>query len=692
MNVKRKINLLVKKRIRAFRVYTRVSQTTYIMIIAGIVGILAGFGAVGFRMLISFFQNLSIGSTEKVVDALISLPWYVKLIVPVIGGAIVGPMVYFFAREAKGHGVPEVMQDVALKNGVIRPRIVLVKSLASAITIGTGGSVGREGPIVQIGSAIGSTIGQWIKVSPEQLKVLVGCGAAAGIAATFNAPIAGAFFALEVILGNFALLSFSPIIISSVLATAVSRAFLGDNPAFIVPAYSLVSVWEILLYVVLGIIAGAVSVAFTRLVYQSEDFFDSISIPEYWKTPIGGFVMGILIIFVPYVYGVGYEAIDDALAGNMIWYMALFLIFIKLFATSITIGSGGSGGIFAPSLFLGAVTGSAFGNFVRYLFPNVTADSGAYAMVGMGAVVAGATHAPITSILILFELTSDYKIILALMIACTISTIMARKLFPSSIYTMKLKRRGISLNQGREEIIMKSFSVGDVMKAGAPIIDECTSFNEIIKIFMQNKEPYYYIVDKNKELLGVLSTHVVKSVLYDSNLQNLVIARDLADSPVVMVNINDNLAECMEVFSRVAYEHLPVVQGNGSIKLLGSISRRDILELYNREILRKEVLGLKVVREIGDEKARSHVALPKEYKVDYVPLPESFINKSIRELDIRAKYNITIIAIKKRLGGITGISEVPSANSRFEEGDILIIVGKEKDVEDFKRGLTVAVS
>ncbi|MFX0139140.1 MAG: chloride channel protein, partial [Candidatus Hodarchaeota archaeon] len=580
---------------------------------------------------------------------------------------------------------PEVIQAVALKNGVIRPRVVLVKSIASAITIGTGGSVGREGPIVQIGSALGSTIGQWLKVSPERLKVLVGCGAAAGIAATFNAPIAGAFFALEVILGNFALPSFSPIIISSVLATAVSRAFLGDYPAFIVPAYSLVSVWEIPLYVLLGIVTGGVAVIFSKSVYKSEDLFEKFSIPDYLKNPIGGLLMGILIIFAPHVYGVGYETIDLALGGNLLWYSAVMLILIKLLATSITLGSGGSGGIFAPSLFLGAVTGSAFGNVVNYFFPTVTANSGAYAMVGMGAVVAAATHAPITSILILFELTSDYKIILALMVACTISTIMARKLYEDSIYTLKLTRRGISLNQGREEIIMKSFSVGDVMKTEAPIIHECTSFNDIIKIFMEIQEPYYYVINDDKEFLGILPTHVIKSVLHDENLQHLVIARDLIDSPIKTVSINNNLAECMDVFSRVEHEHLPVVEGNGSMKLLGSISRRDIFRLYNREILRKDVLGLKFVREIGEEKKRSHVELPREYKVDYVPLPKNFIGKTLKELDIRAKYSITIIAVKKRMGGITGISEIPSPDRMYEDGDILIIVGKENDVERFKR-------
>lgn len=675
----------LKKQFEFLLNYTKVSQTTYVVTIAAIVGILGGFGAVGFRMLIAFFQKLAIGNSSETIATLMNLPWHIKLIVPICGALVVGPIIYFFAREAKGHGVPEVMEAVALENGVIRPRVVVVKSLASAITIGTGGSIGREGPIVQIGSALGSTIGQWLKVSPERLKILVGCGAAAGIAATFNAPIAGAFFALEIILGNFALLSFSPIIISSVLATAVSRAFLGNHPAFIVPQYSLVSVWEIPLYVILGVITGVIAVIFTNSVYKSEDIFEKIPIPEYLKNPIGGILIGIIIVFVPYVYGVGYEAINLALSGKILWYTIVSLIILKLLATSITLGSGGSGGIFAPSLFLGAVTGSAFGSLVNYLLPNVTASNGAYAMVGMGAVVAGATHAPITAILILFELTGDYKIILALMVACTISTIIARKLKEDSIYTLKLKRRGISLTQGREEIIMKSFTVGDVMRADAPIIHESKLFNDIIQIFMENREPYYYVVNSNEELQGVLSTHVIKSVLHDKELQHLVIAKDLIDSPITPVSIKNNLAECMDVFSRVEYEHLPVVEGNGSMKLLGSISRRDIFELYNREILRKDVLGLKFVREIGEDKRRSLIELPKEYKVDYVPLPINFVGKTIKDLNIRAKYHVTIIAVKKRMGGITGISEIPSADSIFEDGDILIIIGKEDDVERFKR-------
>jgi chloride channel protein, CIC family len=685
MNLLKTAKSNIKKLSAWFIEYTKISQTTYLMALAIIIGIFGGFGAIGFRLLIAFFQKLALGSSSEVMEPLKSIPWFIKIIIPLCGAIIVGPLVYFFAREAKGHGVPEVMEAVALKNGVIRPRVVLVKSLASAITIGTGGSVGREGPIVQIGSAFASTIGQILKVSPERLKILVGCGAAAGIAATFNAPIAGAFFALEVIIGNFALISFSPIIIASVFATAVSRAFLGDYPAFNVPQYSLVSIWEIPLYMILGIIAGLIAVSFTTSVYKTENLFNKISTPEYVKNAIGGLLIGIIIIFYPNVFGVGYETIDLALSGNILWYSALILIFIKLLATNITLGSGGSGGIFAPSLFLGATTGSVFGQLMNQLFPNVTANSGAYAMVGMGAVVAGTTHAPITSILILFELTSDYKIILPVMIACTIATVLARKLQNDSIYTKKLTLRGISLNQGREEIIMKSFLVGDLMHSDAPMMDERSSLKEIVKVFMNNQQPFFYVVSGNNRLEGYLSTHHVKGILSATeSLDQLIIAKDLLVPTTEFVTPDMTLADCMHKFENVETEHLPVIENENNHKLIGIISKKEIIRLYNREILRKEVLGVKFVREFGNEKRHHLLQLPKEFKIDFISVPEKFVGSSIKDVNIRAKYNITILAIKQKLSDFGQSSEMPSPERVFKETDILVVAGKEDEVENFK--------
>jgi CIC family chloride channel protein len=396
-------------------------------------------------------------------------------------------------------------------------------------------------------------------------------------------------------------------------------------------------------------------------------------------------VLVIIIIFFPHIFGGGYESIEKAMKGEIVWNTLAILIFIKLLATSITLGSGGSGGIFAPSLFLGAVTGGTYGYVVNFLFPSVTANSGAYAMVGMGAVVAGATHAPITAILILFEMTNDYKIILPLMIACTIATILARKLKEDSIYTLKLSLKGISLNQGREEIIMKSFSVGDLMKPDAPTIEECMKLDKIIKIFMNNEEPYFYVITDTGRLVGSLSTHYVKTILSgDKALHHLIIARDLMVPSEAIVTPNTTLADCMNLFERVESEHLPVIDGQETKKLIGCISKKDVIKLYNREILRKDVLGVKYVREMGSAKYRNLVQLPSDFKIDFVPVPEAFLGKTIKALDIRAKYKVNILAVKKKLSEISLNSDLPDPDRIFEIGDILVIAGKQEAIARFR--------
>ena len=408
-------------------------EHTFMVLIAIIIGIVGGFGAIFFRFAIRFFQGTFYGTWHYSLEYVLKLPWYVKLFAPAIGGLIIGPIVYYFAREAKGHGVPEVMESIVLRGGAIRPRVMIAKITASAICIGSGGSVGREGPIVQIGSAIGSIFGQVLRVTGSHLRTLVACGTAAGIAATFNAPIAGALFAMEVILSDFGFSQFSPIVVSSVAATVVSRHFLGDFPAFVIPHYELVSVFELIPYGILGILSAFVALVFINLLYKTEDLFDTIPIPGFLKPAIGGLAIGAIGIYFPHIFGVGYNTITLALEARLAWYFLLFLVFLKLVATSITIGSGGSGGVFAPSLFLGASLGGLVGTAVHTLIPLHTASSGAYALVGMGAVAAGAMHAPITSILIVFELTNDYRIILPLMTACIISVLITTKLKKDSI-------------------------------------------------------------------------------------------------------------------------------------------------------------------------------------------------------------------------------------------------------------------
>jgi len=571
--------------------HLNINEHAIMIFMAIIVGILGGYGAVLFRWLIRFFQKASFGSGGgELLPTLMALPWYARLFPPIIGGLLVGLIVYFLAREAKGHGVPEVMEAVALKGGIIRKRVVLIKSLASAICIGTGGSAGREGPIVQIGSAIGSSFGQIMKVSADRMRTLVGCGAAAGIAATFNAPLAGVMFSMEIILGEFGIATFSPIVVSSVMATVISRAYLGDFPAFVVPHYTLVSTMEMPFYVILGILAGVVGVIFTSTLYKIEDVFALIKIPDYTKPAVGGLLIGIIGIYFPHVYGVGYDAIGFALLENLSWYMLLALIFAKILATSFTIGSGGSGGIFAPSLFIGAMLGGAFGSLVHHLFPTLTATYGAYSLVGMGALVAGATHGPITAILILFEMTGDYKIILPLMLSCILSSVIASQIRQESIYTMKLIRRGTNIRAGKEVNIMKSLLVKDAMTKDVATVSENMHLNKLLKYTFSSKYSSFPVVDDSGLLSGIVTFQDFKEVVFEEGLGNLVVVKDISIPNVITITENENLDEALKKIGLRNIEQLPVVDKNNSRKIVGILSRRDVFSAYNKALINRSLI------------------------------------------------------------------------------------------------------
>ncbi len=561
-----------------------------IMVLLGIiVGVVGGYGAVGFRYLINFIQSIAYGSPTELLDIVKEISWPMRIAIPAIGGLIVGPIVYFFAREAKGHGVPEVMYAVALKQGIIRKRIVFIKALVSAICIGTGGSVGREGPIVQIGSAVGSTLGQMFNVSTNRMRTMVGCGAAAGIAATFNAPIAGSIFALEIILGEFEIASFSPIIISAVSATAISRHYLGDIPAFILPEYVLHSPLEFPLYALLGILCALVAVGFTLFLYRAEDAWDGFKFPEYLKAPIGGIMMGTMGLVFPQVLGVGYGAIDLALMVKLSWWFMALLVLFKILATSITIGSGGSGGIFAPSLFMGAMAGGAFGAVVHNFFPSVAVSPGAYAVVGMGAVVAATTHGPLQAILIIFEMTGNYKVILPLMVTCIISCLIARKLCGESIYTFKLIRRGINIRGGKEVNILSSMAVKDVMYHTVEMVPENLLLKQFAEALPKSRSNNFVVVNEKKEITGVLTFLDYYDNLFNGKLDDRMVVKDIMTADVVTASIDDDLGTAMEKITAGDFSILPVMSADEPLKMLGILTRRDILEAYDQAVIKKAI-------------------------------------------------------------------------------------------------------
>jgi len=667
------------------------------VLVASGCGLAGAFGAIVFRFLIAFFQAIFfegwaglealfesglLGEIHDPLAAAKSLDWYWRLLLPAIGGLIVGPLIYFFAREAKGHGVPEVMAAVALRGGVIRRRVVAVKALASAISIGSGGSVGREGPIVQIAAALGSSIGQLLRVPPSQLRTIVGCGAAAGISATFNAPIAGALFAAEIVVGNFAVAQLSPIVISSVVATVVSRFFLGNHPAFVVPPYELVSPFELVPYVVAGLIAGIVAVAFMRSLYFSEDVFERFPIPEWSRAAVGGLLVGAIGISLPNVFGVGYSTIDLALVGGIPVATLGILLLAKVAATSLTIGSGGSGGIFAPSLFMGAVTGGFIGTFVHQWFPDATATSGAYALVTMGAVVAAATHAPITAIIMIFELTQTINIIPPLMAACVVSTLVSTFLERDSIYTMKLRRRGINLYEEEEQNVLRSLFVRDILDREPELLPANADFQTVVERVLASDRTEFFVVTGRREILGMIHLRALTRMLAEQDvLKEIVVAGDLMESDQPTVTEDDDLHVVIQLFSHGLAEEIPVVEADNAKKLVGSVHKRDVIHAYNQEVLRRDLAGSIQSTVVVASKGQQ-VELGGGYVLQEVQPPPRFFGNSIRELAIASRTGAQVVLLRKR-ESTDGrpILRVASGDDIIEEGDRLVVAGTKSAVE-----------
>ena len=594
------------------------SEQSVLLLTGSVVGVLLAFGALAFGALVDAISRLCFGSPdgrfsfaphEEVLEPLLHQPWWWIVLAPALGGLLVGPLVHRFAREAKGHGIPEVMEAVALRAGRIRKRVATVKILASALTIGTGGSAGREGPVVQIGSSLASGLGQMFGFPAHRTKTIVACGAAAGIAATFNAPIAGVVFALEIITGSFGIASFTPVVAAAVMATVVTHYIRGNVVVFEMPeglkdATALNSPLEVVPYAVLGLVAGLVSVAYIRTLYFTEDRFDGLRrVPPALRAALGGLLVGLLGLLLPRILGQGYETILGTLRGESLplpshladpgsalppelWaaLCLLLLVVAKIVATSLTIGSGGSGGVFAPSLYIGACLGCAFGLGVNTLFPTGTSIPSGYALVGMGALVAGVTHAPISAVLILFEMTDDYDVILPLMLATVISTAVCAHLQGDSIYTLKLRRKGVRLHEGREQAVLGRLKVADAMTTAVVTIPETTPFRQVVRMVTGSSGHTFPVVDPAGKVTGLLDFDDVRGSLTIEEIGDLVIAKEVASTVEDHLCPDDNLERAFEVFEASGLNELPVLKSGDPTHLEGMLSRQAAMDVYQREL------------------------------------------------------------------------------------------------------------
>ncbi len=567
-------------------------EQTVIIAMSVIVGLLSGLANIAFRATMHFVHNvIFIGGSDLLNIDNGGLNRLLLPLLPVCGALLLIPLYYLTREEVYGYGFPRFLERVNIRGGIIRFKTLVVRILSASFTIGSGGSAGVEGPIAQIGGACGSLFGQVARFSGNRIKLLIAAGAAGAVAATFNAPIAGVMFATEIVLlGNYELTSFAAIVVSSGIATVVSRMYYGENPIFMVPKYELVSSFELPLYILFGLFVGLTAVLYIRFFFAVKDRFEGIHMNPHLKPALGALIVGCIGIFYPQVMGDGYKFIEMALEGNIIFGVMFLLIFLKIIATALTLGAGGSGGVFAPALFIGAMTGGSYGYIVHSLFPAHTANPGAYASVGVGAFLAASTHAPLTAIFLLFEMTGNYKIIVPIMLASIVGTLTARRLHYDSIDSVELTRNGINIHHGREANVLNSIRVGRVMKNTFATVHEDTDIHEVLEKCVDGESFYFPVVGSDGLLTGIISLQDIRSVMFDEDLRKIIRVKNVIRTHNVLVlTPDDSLSTAIEKFSLKDIGEIPVVNVYNRRKVVGMLKRGDVITAYNKELLRRRM-------------------------------------------------------------------------------------------------------
>ncbi len=569
-------------------------ENVRMMIIATLIGLMTGVSIIVFRTVVEGMEAFFL----KGGRALLGINqggWHLLLLplIPMVGMVLLIPLSLLFPGEVNGYGFTKFLRKVNLEGGYIKARAILLKLISTALTIGTGNSAGVEGPIAAIGGAIGSHVGQFSKVSGARMKVYIAAGSAGGIAGIFNAPLAGIFFASEIVLlGTFEISSFSVLVIASAISTVVTRAWYGENPIFSIPAYHMVNPFvELPIYTIMALVTGLIAVFHIRFFYFIRDKYQALPIHPQLKPLTGAFIIGCIGMAYPQIMGSGYQFIESVSNSHGTLFLLVALIFLKIIATAITLGSGGSGGVFAPALFIGAMIGGAFGHLANMLFPTMTADPGAYATVGIGTFLAASTHAPMTAIFLLFEMTGNYMIIVPIMLTSIISTIVAKKFNEDSIDTVDFTREGIDIHEGRETAIMKSIKVGKAITEEVDFISEKANINQLLEIFSMAKGGFYFpVVDDSGKMTGIVSMQDVKNILHKSEEERVCyLVGGICSRDVIMLTPDDTLFTAMQLFDIKGIEEIPVVEDLNNKWVVGMLKRRDVLAAYNHEVLKKGI-------------------------------------------------------------------------------------------------------
>ncbi len=580
---------LIQNQIR-LRNYINLHDKSVGVFLAICVGAIVALAAIVFRYLIHFTQAIALGEfQENIYEYVDSLEWWHILGSTVSGGFVVSLIYFFFMNEKKAGAIAEVMHANSYNNTKMPLKDGIFSAITAAIALGTGSGAGREGPVVHLGATLSSWASNRLHLSPKMCRTLFGCGVAAAISASFNAPIAGVFFALEVVLGHYALHAFAPIVISSVTATIISRMHFGNYPAFIIPDYQIVSLLEFPAFMMLGIVSALAAIIMIKAIFYTDDVANKMPIPLWARPPIGGLAVGLIAIFCPYILGAGYGTTDAALKNIISIDLLIILIVAKIAVTSISLAFRYGTGIFSPAILLGAVVGSTFGWVATLAFPDLASNNGLYAIVGMGAVSSAILGAPISTILIIFELTGDYQITLALMAAVVVANLVTTHfLKSSSFFHLQLKRMGRDMEGGRAKHLSRQIRVDQIMKQDFATVGLETDLDRVKELIINQRYNSLFVLDDNFLIKGIITLNELREGYQKEIEAENLNAGKICRKQTFHLSPRDTLEQAIYLFKQTGEDRIAVISDEDDSKIVGVLSQHNLLRAYNKILIEAE--------------------------------------------------------------------------------------------------------
>ncbi|MBT8378604.1 MAG: chloride channel protein [Ignavibacteria bacterium] len=663
---------------------------TIFSIFAVIIGAVAGLAAVLFHNSIEFFNVLFF---EQTAEGLFFLGAAVVVVIPAIGMLIQSTMILFAPKISEKRGVAEVIKAVAMRGGYIPLRTTIFHFLAPVICIGSGGTVGPEGPAAQLGGGVASKLGNIVGLSDSRRRIFTAAGSGAAIAAIFNTPLGGVFFALEIILLNdFHTPTFSALILASVTASAISRVLLGNESVFQFASPEIGGYESLYWFAILGVVVGLAAILFVRyssaVDYLIKKKILKMGVPRWLLMISVGLLVGLSGFYFKDVFGIGYNAINHILAGNHIWKIVLILLLLKFILVPLILSSGGFGGIFAPSLFMGACLGYLFAISTNYIW-DLNLDPVTFTLVGMGAMLGGVNTIPITAIMIIFEMTQDYTFILPLMLAVIISTTISRIVLKRSVHVKHLEEQGYQISEGKEINLLHSVSVSEIKLEKIELIPETTSLPQLIAKMIESPNNTFYITNSTGILTGIITETELRPIMTDyDSVKEVIIARDVAKPNVISVKMDDDLDYVLRLFSKWNVDQIPVIDDTVGYKILGSVTRQEVLSVYNRESLKANLVdGLS--KDLKSLKEATPSAVAAGYSIAEISVTQEHIGKSLSELKLRNKFGLEVLMIKQQkelFEDNTQKENIITSDPHYQlkEDDRLVLFGKDKNIERFR--------